>query len=134
LRKQCRSCRSLAPEQFGDTEIQQLCLPIVSDEHVGGLEVAMNDEIGMGQGDSASHIEEKTDARIHVEAAFIGVFINMVSFHVFENQIRFSIGSDSGIDQFRDVRMRKLAENPAFPREPFRTACRGNRKTGSDKV
>src|SRR5438477_11268729 len=58
LSEQCRCCRSFTREQFGDAEIQQLYLSIVSDEHVGGLEVAMNDQIGMGQGDSASHIEE----------------------------------------------------------------------------
>ena len=50
LLRKLRRCSgiSLTREQFGDAEIQQLYLSIVSDEDVGGLEIAMNDQIGVG--------------------------------------------------------------------------------------
>ena len=44
-----------------------------------------------------------------------------------EDEVRLPIRSHAGVNQFGDMRMRKLAENSAFALEPLRTAS-GYRK------
>jgi hypothetical protein len=103
-------------------------LAIVADQHVRGLNVSMNDQIGMRLGYGAEHIEEDTNTRLYIELASFAIFIDGLSLHVLQNEIRFSMQSDPGIDQLRDVWMCKLPKNPSFTPEPRNAAFGRHRK------
>ena len=45
-------------EQLGDTEIQQLDLTVFSDQHVGGFQIAMDDQGAMCRLDGATNLLE----------------------------------------------------------------------------
>ena len=49
----------------------------------------------------------------------IAVAVDVVAFNVLENEIGLSGVRHSGVDQFRDVRMRQTAENDALALESF---------------
>ena len=56
----------------------------------------------------------------------IAILVDLPSCHIFENKIGLPLACNSSINQLRDVRMRKLAENPAFTLEPLSRSLRGN--------
>jgi len=87
----------------------------------------VNDKVGMGVGYCAEHIEEKSDACIHAQSVLVAELVNVFSFHVLQNEIRFSVPSHSSVNQLGDVRMPQLAQNSAFAFEPF------NHRWGSDR-
>ena len=53
----------------------------------------------------------------------VAVLIDVLTVHVFENQIGLSSGGDAGVEEFGDVGVGEPAENPAFAFETlFRPA------------
>src|SRR5215469_15954904 len=114
----CSSGTVLLAEQLGNAEIQQLHLPVVSDEHIGRFDVAVDDQIGMSLGDGTEHVEEKLDTAIDVQHVVVAVFVYVFSLDVFEDEIGLSIRGDARIRQFRDVGMGELSKDSAFALEP----------------
>ena len=54
-------------DQLGDAEVEQLHVPIHADEHVGRLDVAVNDQIGVCMRNGFQHVQKKTKARLDAE-------------------------------------------------------------------
>ena len=107
-------------EQLGYSEIQQFRLPILADQHIGRLEVAMHDQVRVSVGHRTQHFEEKADSRFHIQFLPVAVAIDAVTLDIFENQIRLTRGRYPSIDKFRNVRMREPSKNAAFALEtPF---------------
>src|SRR5262249_37819939 len=89
----------------------------------------MHNQAGMGMRHSAYHINEKTDPRVQVEAALVTIFVNRLALNVLKNQIRFSGRSNACVNQFGDVRMRKLSQNSSFALESSGASLGGNGET-----
>src|SRR6516165_1706275 len=109
-------------KQLCNPKIQQLYLAIISDEHDGRLDITMDDQIGMCLCYCTEHIEEKPDSCVHIEPVAVAVFVDLLSFYMFENEIWFTIRSHARIDQFCDVGIGKTAENLSFALESLSSA------------
>jgi hypothetical protein len=51
-------------EQFGDPEIEQLDLALSGDEHVGRLDVSVDNQVGVRVRNGCEHVEKKADSRL----------------------------------------------------------------------
>jgi hypothetical protein len=119
---------SVIRKQLGDAKVQQLYFAVGPDQNVGWFNVAMDNQVGMGVGHSAEHINEQTDARFYAEPVVVAVFINALSLDMLENEIWFAFRSDTGIDQFRDMWMPELTKYSAFADKALQAAACRNRK------
>jgi hypothetical protein len=50
---------AIALEQLGNPEVEQLDLAADADEHVGRLDVAVHDQVGVCVGDGLEHVEKQ---------------------------------------------------------------------------
>ena len=105
---------SVFSEEFGDTEIEELDLARVADEHIGRLDIAMDDEVCVCASNGAQDIKKKADAIHDSKFAFIAIFGDGLSLHMFEDQIGLAVGSNASIEQSRDVRVGKLRQDLPF--------------------
>ena len=106
-------------EQLGDSEVQELNHAIRCDQHVGRLDIAMNHQMGVRMRDRSEYIEEKPDSIAQVEFAFLAIFIDGLTFNIFEDEIGSAIGRQARVNQFRDVRMAQLPEDAALTLKPL---------------
>ncbi len=53
---------AVALDQLGDAEVEQLDLTVGADEHVGRLDVAVDDQVGVGVRDRFEDVEEQAEA------------------------------------------------------------------------
>src|SRR6202158_1537905 len=104
-------------QQLGNSKVEQLDLTIAGDEHVGRLDVAVDNQVGMRVRHRRRHIDKQPEARVDVQHALIAIHIDVLSLDVFENQIRLAVGKYAGVDQVRDVRVRQPGEEAAFSLE-----------------
>src|SRR5262249_46530011 len=81
--------------------------------------VAMHNQVAVRVSDRPEYIEKELDARFNIQLASVAVLIDLLSIHIFENQIWLSVGGDAGIDQLSDIRMRKLTKNLTFLAKPL---------------
>src|SRR6185437_1725021 len=119
-REQRRGCRiRVVDKEFGNAKVQKLHFAFAADQYIGRLDVAMDDEVGVGVRNGGENIQKKLDSFIHAEHALITIFVELFTLDILENEIGFPIGGHAGVRQRRDVRMRKLAENSALALEAF---------------
>src|SRR6202522_967272 len=83
----------------------------------------------MRVGDCPHNVQKQFNAFIYIEFVLIAILVDLFSFYMLENEIRLSSWGDAGVDQFRDVRVRELAENPALAFESFSRCARSQGKT-----
>jgi hypothetical protein len=100
-------------------EIQEFHLAFVVHQHVGRLDVAVNDQIRMRVGNGAKNIQKEFDSRIYIELARIAILIDLFSLHMLKDEIGLSFGGHARVNQLRDVGVRNLAENPPLALESF---------------
>src|SRR5882724_8938605 len=79
---------TFAFQKLSDSEVQQLYVAVVSHQNVRGLEIAMNDQIGVGMGHRAEHAQKQTDTLRNAELLVITVLVEMHALNVLENQVR----------------------------------------------
>ena len=106
-------------EQLGDPEVEQLDLPIDPDQHVGRLDVAVHDQVGVRVGDSLQHIEEQAETGLDSQRMFAAVTVDAEAVHVLEHEVRLARRRHSRIDEVRDVRVGEPGENVALAPEPL---------------
>src|SRR6266851_9557014 len=109
--------RRVVFQQLGNSKVEQLDLTIAGDEHVGRLDVAVDNQVGMRVRHRRQHIDKQPEARVDVQHALIAIHIDVLSLDVFENQIWLTVGKYAGVDQVRDVRVRQPGEEAAFSLE-----------------
>ena len=79
LRRQRAELRDVAGvfrvgvEQFGDAEVEQLRLPAFVDEDVRRLEVAVDDEVAVGEGDRVADLVEELQPVVEGELTALAV-------------------------------------------------------------
>ena len=105
-------------QEPGDTEVQQLHVPVRPHQDVGGLQVAMHDQVLLRVIDRVAHREEEPQPFIDREPARIAPPVDAFAIHVFHRQERQTFGRESAVEQLRDVRMSELREDLPLADEP----------------
>ena len=110
--------------ELGDAEIEQLDLTVGSHEHIGRLDVAMHDQVGVRVGDGLEHIEEQAHAGLEPERVMIAVGVDVLALDVLQHQVGLLHRRHTGVDEVRDMRMSEPGQDAALAREPrFRVAA-----------
>ncbi len=104
-------------QQLRDAEVEQLDLSVAVDQDVGRLDVAMDNQVHMREGDGAHDLQEQLDSRGSVERSVIAVPIDRHAVDVFEYQERLPVRGHAGVEQLSDARMCQAAEDAAFSHE-----------------
>ena len=65
-------------------------LAVLSHEHVGGLDVAMDDEIRVRQRHGFRDVEEEAEAGLDVEPPIVAVAVDLLAVDVLEHEVRLS--------------------------------------------
>ena len=110
--------RLVVAEQLGDAEVEQLHLAVGRHQDVRRLQVAVDDQVGVGVRDRRLHVEEQPDAVLDAEPLVVAVAIDVPAVDVLEDQVRLAGPRYAGVDQPRDVRVRQPREDVAFAPEP----------------
>ena len=109
---------SSSSEQLGDAEVEQLDLAVVGHEHVRRLQVAVDDQVGVGVRDGRLHVQEQADALLDAEALVVAEAIDVLAVDVLEHQVRLTGARHPGVDQPGDVRVRQPGEDRPLALEP----------------
>lgn len=88
-----------------DAEVEELHLSLGVDEHVGRLDIAVHDQIGVRVNDRIRHLQEEDEAFVDGEAVVVGVAIDRDAVHVLQHQIGLPGLGNPGVEQAGDVRM-----------------------------
>src|SRR5690606_20483195 len=97
---------------------QELDAPVLGDEHVGGLDVPMDDGVAVREGDSVAYIQEEPEPRLDIEAARVAPLGDRRALDVLHHQVRRLVGGDAGVEEPRDVLVLETGEDALFLTEP----------------
>src|SRR5262249_54106975 len=78
---------AIIAQQLRNSKIEQFYLAIGSHQYVRGLNVAMHNQVAVRVSDRPEYIEKELDARFNIQLASVAVLIDLLSIHIFENQI-----------------------------------------------
>ncbi|MNV58626.1 hypothetical protein D3C71_1510120 [compost metagenome] len=109
-------------EQLGDAEIQQLHLALGGDQDVGGLEVAMHDQVGVGMADHRADLQHQLQAPLQRERQALAVLGDRLAFHIRQRQVRLPLQIHAGIQQMGQVRVLQPRQDLAFAAEALAQA------------
>ena len=112
-----------AVQQLRDPEVEQLDVTFAGDEHVGWLDVAVHDEVGVRVRDRREYLEEQAQACVDAEAPLVAVAIDVRALHVLEDEIGGANRRHPGVEQPRDARMGEPGEDACFSREALATGA-----------
>ena len=116
--------RFVVAEQLGDAEVEQLDLAVAGHEHVRRLQVAVDDQVGVGVRDRRLDVQEQADAILDAEPLVVAEAIDVLAVDVLEHQVGLTGARDPGVDQPGDVGVgqpgedRSLAAEPGLPFPP----------------
>ena len=97
----------IALDQLGDAEVEELDAPLLADEDVRRLDVAMDDQTGVGVGDGIEHVEEQAQPPLDGDRGALAVPIDRLPVDVLEHEVGLAGLRDAGVDEMGDVRMAK---------------------------
>ena len=102
-------------ENARDAEIEELRLSGGVDEDVGGLEIAMDDEVAMRVGHGVADEQEEAEPAREIERGRVRV--DRLPVDVLHHEIRLAFAGVAGIEEPGDVGMSEGRENLAFAQE-----------------
>ena len=106
-------------QQFSDAEVQQVCLAVFGDEHVGRLEVAVHDQSSVRVGHRASHLLEQAQALGYAQAVVVAIAVDGLAGNVFERKVRPATRVDAGVVEAGDVRVLQQGADIALALHTF---------------
>ena len=98
-------------------EVEQLDVAVAADEHVGRLEVAVHDQVGVRVGDGLQDIEEQAQPGLDAERVLGAVAVDALTVDVLDDEIRLARLRHPGIDEVGDVGMGQPGQEVAFAPE-----------------
>jgi hypothetical protein len=102
----------------GDAEVQQLDGPVVGDQHVLRLDVAVDDQVAVGVGDAGADLQQQRDPFVHGGAALGAVPVDRDALHEFHHQVEQMVGRGPGIEEPRDIGMLEARQQLPLAHEP----------------
>ena len=106
-----RLARELGIQQLGDAEVQQLGRAIGDHEHVGRLDVAVDDQVLVRVLDGGADVTKELQARGGVEPVRVAVVDDRLAFDVLHREVRPAVRRAATVEQARDERMLEAGEN-----------------------
>lgn len=101
-------------EEFGDAEVEDLGVAVGGDEDVGGLQVAVNDQLLVSGMNGGTNLAKEMEARGGIEgAAGIEQGLAVEPLH---DEVAAAIG-DAAVQELDDVRVRESGQDLAFAEE-----------------
>lgn len=91
----------------------------------------MHHEVAVRMHDGLAHLQEQRKSRIDIEDVVVAIPIDRDAFDVLHGKPRRTVGSDSSVDEMRDVRMYEAREDLAFVRKTLRER-RGSKSRARD--
>ena len=101
-------------EDLGDAEVEELDGAVGGDEHVAGLEVAVNDQVAMHVLDGGAELTEELDAVWDVELVAVAVHVDGCAFDVVHDEVRLSGVGGAAVHEAGDVGVFEGRENLAL--------------------
>ena len=92
-------------EKFGDAEVQQLRLAAGIHQHIGSLEVAVQDQPLVGGVNGCAHQAKQGEPLPDIERSRITEGIDGLARDILEHQVGSTLFGSAGIEQPRHVRM-----------------------------
>ena len=119
-------------EQLGDPEVQQLRCAVGIDEHIGGFQIPVQDELLMREADRAADHDEEAQTGVDVERAPVAVAIDGLAGDVLEHQVWHALGRCAAVDEVGDVGMHETGEDAPLGEETLAQDVRG--ELGPDEL
>lgn len=108
----------------GNTEIQQLRSAVLRHQNVGRFEIAVNDEVLVGELYRIAHLPEQLQPLTRASVVRAAPDVDGHAGDELHDQVRRSVGSHTAIDQPRHVGMFETGQDLAFlPKAPFQGAA-----------
>jgi hypothetical protein len=92
-------------EEFGDAEVEELRGPVGGDEDIAGLEIAVDDEVLVGDLDGLAHLAEQDEAPSDRQAVLVAVAVDRDTLDVLHHEVRQAVVGGAAVEQPRDVRV-----------------------------
>ncbi len=105
--------------QLRDAEVEQLHLAVDAHQDVGRLDVAVDDEVGVGVRHAVEDIEEQAQPGLDRERVLVRVAIDGQAVDQLDDQVGLAGRRDAGIHQMGDARVLQPREDRAFAAEPL---------------
>ena len=112
-------------EQLGDAEVQQFRLAGGVHQHIGGLEVPMQDQSLVRRVHGRTHQAEQRQSLGDIQRPRITEGIDGFAGDKFEHQVGSALFGRAGVEQTRDVRVIERGENAALAVEAAAQFSRG---------
>ncbi len=96
------------------------------DQDVGGLDVAMHDQVRVGIGHGIGDFDQQPDAFAHARPDRIAVRADVLPGNIFAGQPWAAVLAETTIDQARDAGMLKLGEHLTLDRKALRVGVGGD--------
>ena len=100
-------------EHLGDAEVEDLDGARESDEDVGRLEVAVDDEAAVGSGDRVEELDDEAQAVVQVRMT-VAVAVEGLALDVVHDKVRESGAGGAGVDEADDVGVTEGGEGFLF--------------------
>ncbi len=111
-----RLARELGIEQLGDAEVQQLGRAVGDHEHVGRLDVAVDDQVLVRVLDGGADVTKELQARGGVEPVRVAVVDDRLPFDVLHGEVRPAVRRAAAVEKAGDERVLEAGENlPLVP-------------------
>jgi hypothetical protein len=94
--------------------------PVAGHQHVGGLDVAMQDTLLVRVLHRLHHLQEQLDPLARRQPALVGPLQQVAPRHVLQSEVGPAVAGDAGIVEVRDVRMLERGQDVALDRETLR--------------
>ena len=91
--------------QFGGAKIEQLDGAVRGHQYVGGLEVAVDNQVPVRKLHGLAYLKKKPDSRLHRQPAIGAISIPKLTVDVFHHQVRRAARSHAAIEQASDIGM-----------------------------
>ena len=95
-------------DQLGDAEIQQLRFAFGGDQHVGGLDVAVHDEVAVGELHGVAELGDQPQPRRHRQAMLTAMLVDRLAIDIFHDEVGFALVAGAGVEQPRDARVLQI--------------------------
>ena len=100
--------QAVARQRLGDAEIDHLHLRLAVGgvrQHVAGLDIAVDQRLGVGVGDGVAHLREQLQPLADGQPVVVGVPGDLHAGHVFHHKKGTAQLVGAGVEHFRDIRM-----------------------------
>src|SRR5665213_1795019 len=107
----------VSADQLGDAEVEQLGGGIGGDKDVGGLQIAVDDEVAVGVGDGFEDVQEEVAAGLDAEGILAAEDVDGAAFYILHGEEGDAVGGGPAVEQAGNIRVIQICEDLALVAE-----------------